>query len=151
MFESLGAGYQHTCGLKANGAAYCWGRNNQGELGEGTTADRMVSPTLVVDNHVFASISIDDQFSCGLKADGSAYCWGLNDFGQLGDGTNITTNKNRPVPVSGGHTFKSLTLGYKLTLGLLGDGSPYVWGLPQPYVGSPPWRVEPVPVDTSGM
>ena len=95
-FSTVSAGTYHTCGLAAVGAAYCWGFNGHGELGDGTTTNRS-TPTLVAGSVSFLAISSGDTHTCGLAAAGAAYCWGDNSTGQLGDGT--TTNRLAPTPV----------------------------------------------------
>jgi len=88
--------------LTSGGAAYCWD-----ELGRDTPAVR--SPTPVDGGVTFSSLTAGYRHTCGLTSSGTAYCWGLNLFGELGDGT--TTGSGSPVPVTGGLTFTSLTAG----------------------------------------
>src|SRR5438552_176165 len=80
----------YSCGVTTSGSAYCWGLNAYGQLGDGTTANRLV-PTLVSGGLTFVSVAAsttpDGAHTCGLTTSGSVYCWGLNDHGQLGDGT----------------------------------------------------------------
>ena len=92
----MSAGFVHTCGFTTAGAAYCWGFNIYGALGDGTTTDRS-SPELVAGGVSFAAVSAGDGHTCGVTAAGAAYCWGDNSSGQLGDGT--TTNRLTPVRV----------------------------------------------------
>jgi alpha-tubulin suppressor-like RCC1 family protein len=95
-FTSISVG-GHACGVEAEtGHGYCWGPNESGQLGDGTTIDRLV-PTLVAGGRLrFSSISPGDAATCGVEAEtGSAYCWGSNAVGQLGDGT--TTARLEPA------------------------------------------------------
>jgi len=80
------------------GKAYCWGSNNQGRLGDGTTTDRTI-PTLVSGEYTWASVDGGVSHTCGVTTAGEAYCWGNNANGKLGDGT--TTNRSVPVKVGG--------------------------------------------------
>jgi len=80
------AGAVHTCALVAGGAAYCWGQNLQGQLGDGTTTNRS-SPVAVSGGHRFRSIHAGGALTCGITTDGNELCWGFNQSGQLGDGT----------------------------------------------------------------
>ena len=100
-FAALTGGGSHTCGVTAAGAASCWGLNELGELGNGSTTNSSV-PTLVAGGLSFAALNagIGNVHTCGLTTGGSAYCWGFNSSGQLGDGT--TTSSSVPVLVSGG-------------------------------------------------
>ena len=97
-FTTISAGIYHSCGLTSGGAAYCWGYNDFGRLGDGTTSNR-TSPVAVAGGLVFRAISAKSYGTCGITTDGATYCWGRNDFGQLGDGT--TTNRSTPVAVLG--------------------------------------------------
>jgi len=73
----------HTCGLTTGGAAYCWGRNNYGQVGDGTDSTR-TNPEAVSGGLVFQAISAGEAHTCGLTAGGAAYCWGDNGAGELG-------------------------------------------------------------------
>lgn len=84
-FVQLDGHGQYACGRTAAGDVYCWGRNTQGQLGDGTTTNRSV-PTKVVGSHVFLQIATGTVHSCGIASDG-VYCWGANTRGILGDGT----------------------------------------------------------------
>src|SRR5688572_11487213 len=84
--QSVTVGFQHACGLDAQGRAFCWGPNSEGELGDGTDSAR-VAPTRVAGNQTFASIAAGHRHTCALTAEGQAYCWGSNTTGALGDGT----------------------------------------------------------------
>ncbi len=121
----ISAGYRYFCGLTTSGVAYCWGSNQYGQLGTGTTLDA-ASPVAVAGGLSFRHIASAAWHACGLNADGTAYCWGFNGAGQLGDGT--TTNRALPVAVSGGLRFAQLTTGGAHTCGLTTSGTAYCWG-----------------------
>ena len=132
-FASITAGGDHTCGFTANGTAYCWGANDQGQLGDGTT-DTRVAPSAVTGGLSFSSLTAGGLHTCGLTVNGMAYCWGANDQGQLGDGTSGTqaernlANRTAPVRVTGALTFSSLVAGSYHTCGLTASGTAYCWG-----------------------
>jgi alpha-tubulin suppressor-like RCC1 family protein len=142
-FTALTAGDYHTCALATAGAAYCWGRNDPGTLGDGGLLDRY-SPVPVVGDLSFVALTAGGGHTCGLTSDGTAYCWGANDWGQLGIGTTIgpqspcqsPIDSNRgvgncstvPVPVSGGQHFSAISAGGLQTCALTLAGAAYCWG-----------------------
>ena len=76
----------HACALDAAGVASCWGTNDFGQLGDGTTADR-ASPVAVGLLAGAAQVTAGGAHSCAVTGEGVAYCWGANRHGQLGTGT----------------------------------------------------------------
>ena len=124
-FRSLSAGYQFTCGLTTGNAAYCWGYNQGGELGDGTTTQRN-TPVAVTGGLTFQSISAGAFHACGLTTAGTLYCWGYNASGALGDGT--FTDHASPHLVSGGLTFRGIAAGNGFTCGIDTGNVAYCWG-----------------------
>ena len=125
---SLVATGGHTCALTTAGAAYCWGFNGSGQLGNGQTGIVNATPVAVAGGLTFQTLSVSrvDPVSCGLAQDGAAYCWGENNEGEVGDGT--TTGRLTPTAVAGGLKFKSLVLGDGHSCALTADGRAYCWG-----------------------
>lgn len=121
---STGSGAQ-TCGVTTTGAAYCWGNNKYGQLGDDATANSL-TPTVVATSVKFSSISVSAQHTCGVTTAGDAYCWGANSYGQLGTGS--TTASLHPVAVSGGLKFASIATGSASTCGVTTSGAAYCWG-----------------------
>lgn len=157
-FAQVDAGSTHTCALTSAGSAYCWGRNNAGQLGDNSTTNRFddqkSAPAAVAGGLVFTSLSAASLHACGLTAAGTAYCWGANSAGQLGDGT--TTNRPVPVAVTGGLSFAKITTGgyaRGLTCGLTISGAAYCWGenvAGQLGIGTTDDIAHPVPTPVSG-
>ena len=96
----------HTCAITNAGAAYCWGGNQSGQLGasSGETCTATfgsfacsTTPVAVAGSIAFVDIAVGITHTCGVAVDGTAYCWGSNSDGQLGDGT--TNDSSVPVAV----------------------------------------------------
>jgi alpha-tubulin suppressor-like RCC1 family protein len=96
-FASVSAGGSSTCGLDPTGAAYCWGSNDSGQIGNGGGPAEV--PMAVLGELRFGSISVASDHVCALTLEGSAYCWGDNSYGQLGTG--MPDDANTPVAVAG--------------------------------------------------
>ncbi len=120
-FTAVTAGRGHACALTASGAAYCWGDNYTGQLGDGTTSTR-ISPTAVVGGHTFVALAAGYDHTCGVASDGIAYCWGAG--GALGGSPNSWI----PVPVAGNLTFAAITAGVHYSCALTTEGLAYCWG-----------------------
>jgi alpha-tubulin suppressor-like RCC1 family protein len=116
-----------SCGLTTGSVAYCWGANFSGELGDGSTTNRL-TPVPVAGSLRFRQVSAGAFHSCGVTTDRRAYCWGDNVFGQLRDGTTIQ-QRLTPVPVAGGRQFRTLDAGYGATCGVsYPDNRAFCWG-----------------------
>src|SRR5207253_274101 len=132
-FTALNVGTQHTCARATDGSWYCWGLNNYGQLGTGATGPETCAGAACSSRPVAVSAGINltavvagRRHSCGVTSAGTAYCWGENVSGQLGDGT--TTNSLTPVAVAGGLTFATLSPFISHTCGLTTGGVGYCWG-----------------------
>jgi len=129
-----------------DGAAYCWGGNGFDELGVGgaVVCDPNLpcsapAPLPVVGGKRFVQISAGSNHTCGVTSDGIGYCWGDNEYGQLGDPTvpiqcrafpdYSNCLRNTPTPVGGGLKFAQLAAGALHTCGLTTKGKAYCWGL----------------------
>jgi hypothetical protein len=123
-FQMISAGYVHTCGLTSTGAAYCWGFNGTGNLGDESLTTRLI-PVPVAGGQLFTSIEAGYFATCALTATGDAYCWGDNRQGQLGDGT--LTSRSVPVPSASGLKFQSIST-FGQTCGLTVSKNAYCWG-----------------------
>ena len=109
-FYQVSAGHDHSCGVTTENRAYCWGRNSEGQLGDGTTITRL-APRAVAGSLRFRQISASFSSTCGVTTDFRAYCWGDNPLGELGDGT--TNRRLEPAPVAGGHRFRQVNTSFE--------------------------------------
>jgi len=123
----VSAGGAHSLALRADGTLWGWGRNEFGELGDNTTTDRHVPTPEFSNSTDWAAISSGMSFSLGLKHDGTLWTWGLNDKGQLGDGTIV--NKHEPTrEVTAASDWMVASAGSNHTLAIKQDGSLWAWG-----------------------
>lgn len=94
----ISGGRMHVCVLRSDSTVYCWGRNETGELGDGTMISKSV-PVRSGDIDTATQVSAGEYHSCARLQDGTAQCWGAAAFGQVGDGT--TADTDTPVTVIG--------------------------------------------------
>ena len=129
-FKIITVGAAHACGLTANGTAYCWGKNTNGQLGDSTTTDRP-EPTPVSAGLKFKVISAGGSHTCGISKDNVPYCWGNNENGQLGLGT-TTIGPSFPFRVAGDQFMTLIVAGPRHTCGTMKhwdkEGMALCWG-----------------------
>ena len=119
---SVGSGL--TCALRDDDTLWCWGQNGAGQLGDGTTVDRL-APTQVGTDSGWTGISVGLEYSCGIRA-GALYCWGFNGSGQLGDGTSIS--RLLRVRVGTANDWSQVAAADAHTCATRLDGSLHCWG-----------------------
>lgn len=139
-----GSSISPKCSIHNNGKVRCWGTNNQGQLGDGTTTDRL-SPTAINSSEEFIALTVGYSYGCALSSQNKVFCWGRNNVGQLGDGTFVDrlspvavdpSESYRLIKSNNGNSTCGLTVSDKLkcwghnTEGLLGDGSMVNQNLP---------------------
>jgi alpha-tubulin suppressor-like RCC1 family protein len=124
---SIALGDSHSCALQTGGEIKCWGSNNHGQLGDGTT-DGSTNPVEVSGITTATSLAVGPAyfFSCALLKDGKVMCWGYNNVGQLGDST--TNDRYTAVEVVGITRATSIALGSSNACALLQDGKIKCWG-----------------------
>jgi alpha-tubulin suppressor-like RCC1 family protein len=130
-FKAIGAGVSHSCALTTTGTVYCWGNNDNGELGNGGTPTYSYTPiavTMPAGVTTFTALSVGQYHNCALATTGAAYCWGLNDFAQLGNNTTVRKNIPTAVTMPTGVTFKAIAAGWAHTCALSSTGTAYCWG-----------------------
>jgi alpha-tubulin suppressor-like RCC1 family protein len=150
-WASISTGNDFSCGVRLDGAGYCWGQNFFGELGNGGTSASL-TPVAVAGGHRFQSIQTAYRGACGLTTDGRALCWGNNRYGRAGLPVTATADvcmqafeylelgvrKFRtdtlpctrvPVEVATGVRFTSVHPGVQASCGRTAAGEAYCWGV----------------------
>jgi alpha-tubulin suppressor-like RCC1 family protein len=129
----VSAGTAHACAV-AGGKAYCWGQGASGQLGNGGSSQKEAPDAVRTDGllagRTVASVTAGGSHSC-VVADGLAFCWGLNDKGQLGTGSNTAANTPVAVDTSGvlmGRSVSRLAAGGSHTCAIA-DSAAFCWGL----------------------
>ena len=123
---AVSAGNNYTCALISNGTIKCWGSNERGRLGIGSTASSVLPSQVVVGITAAIAVETGDLHACALLNDGTVQCWGDNDDGQLGNGT--MTSSSTPVTVYGITSAVAITAGYRHTCALLSNSTASCWG-----------------------
>ena len=127
QFHRLVAGGAHTCAVNLESAGYCWGDNGFFKLGDGSSVAMRVLPSPIAGGISFQQVTAGNGHTCGVATDNTAYCWGLNDDGQLGDGT--LTRRQTPQPVAGGVGFRQTVAAATHTCGVSSASSvAQCWG-----------------------
>ena len=127
----LAVGFIHTCARKTQGQVLCWGDNGAGQVGDGIAFDAGARPSVVKPQQVVGMTDAIDvasggSHSCAIRKNGTVACWGVNTFGQLGDGT--TTRSSTPVPVGNVAGAIAIAAGTSFTCALLQGGLVKCWG-----------------------
>ncbi|MEM9487587.1 MAG: hypothetical protein AAGC55_00515, partial [Myxococcota bacterium] len=156
---STGTRASSTCAVDNYGRVSCWGNNGRGQLGDGSTKDRLVPTPVAADANGHAFDHVTDLCSgvghtCARKSDGTVWCWGDNRRGQLGNGS-VYGISRRPTPVvlSADVQAHGLSCGDRHTCAVTADGSLQCWGdnsSGQLGDGTFHDRLAPVPVTTLG-
>lgn len=120
-FVQMAVGQYHRCGRTQPGEVYCWGGNNFGQVGDGTTST-VNAPTRIGGSLLFRDIAAGAGYTCGVTVANVGYCWGS----QVGDGTE--SMRNVPTPIAGGLAFTSVSGSSNHACGLTTAGEVYCWG-----------------------
>src|SRR5690606_35197193 len=117
---------EHTCALASTGAVRCWGSNDYGQLGDGTTTQRSTPVPVSGLSSGVRAIAAGRFHTCAVMNAGGMKCWGSNDYGELGDGTQ--NERYAPVDVSGLSGAQSAAAGNGHTCAIVSGGGVRCWG-----------------------
>ena len=124
-FTALAVGAVHACALDGAGAAFCWGDNGVGQVGDGTLVDRSL-PAAALGGRSYTQIVAGLEHTCALDAAGVAYCWGA--ASRIGRSTTSATERATPTAVDGTQRFVQIAAGGSHTCGLDNSGQTWCWG-----------------------
>ncbi|MHB1314126.1 MAG: prepilin-type N-terminal cleavage/methylation domain-containing protein [Christensenellales bacterium] len=134
--KAMAVGWDYSCTIASDDLAYCWGHDgSDGRLGDNSTTNRQVPVAVytlgVLSGKTTKSISATDAHTCVIASDDKPYCWGLNNYGQLGN--NLTSSSLEPAAVDmtgvlSGKTIKHVSVGYEHTCAIASDNLGYCWG-----------------------
>lgn len=125
-WTAVDAGADHACGIRTQGSLWCWGNNKLGQLGVGRRTHGAYHPVAVQPASGWLSVSTHYKHTCASRVDQTAYCWGANGSGELGDG--YGARKFRPQQVGGEGSWATVAAGGVHTCGTHLDGSAWCWG-----------------------
>jgi alpha-tubulin suppressor-like RCC1 family protein len=123
-FRQVDAGAQFTCGLTTGDEVFCWGRNDAGQLGIGSTAPYSPSPREVAGGRTYRQVRAGlGAMACAISTARDAFCWGAGDLGNGASGT-----RRSPVKVSGGLDWLQLAVGAGYVCGISTVNEAWCWG-----------------------
>ena len=125
-WTQIALGLQHSCAIDSGTEIWCWGWNENGQLGMINGNDGYNVPTKAPIGTGWTRITVGTSHTCGIKTGGGLWCWGGNWIGQLGDGT--TDDRWSPVRIRSDLTWKSVAAGADHTCATTTGGALYCWG-----------------------
>ncbi|HJM24432.1 MAG TPA: hypothetical protein QF821_02155, partial [Candidatus Thalassarchaeaceae archaeon] len=125
---AVSSGESHTCAVLNDGTMKCWGLNSNGQLGDGTSTDRLSPENVLMGDEDALMVSTGSYHTCAIMGDRSVMCWGDNWNGQLGDGTNTDRLSPVEITVPSNSSAVSLDAGALHTCLGMNDGSMFCWG-----------------------
>ena len=125
-WATVAAGERYTVAVRTDGSLWAWGDNAGGRTGLGTVSGSTRAPTRIGADNDWLSVSAGWRHTVAIRVDGSLWAWGLNEGGQLGDGT--TTNRNTPTRIGTATDWRFVSVGVAHTIAARTDGSLWTWG-----------------------
>lgn len=126
-YAQVAVGQGHVCAIDAAGALFCWGRNTNGELGIGLDEGQLREPTRVGGETDWIDIAASQHSTCGVREDGSLWCWGGNAFMELAQ-PELDGTYPEPLEVGAGLDFADVETGWFHTCAIRRSGELRCWG-----------------------
>lgn len=125
-WQSVSCGWYHTAAIKTDGSLWSWGRNDGGEVGDGTMHTVRNVPVRIGTGNNWRAVSCSSFFTIGLKTDGTLWSWGGSSSGATG--TDVFTYTTVPTQLGTDSNWQSISTGYNYVLAIKTDGSLWGWG-----------------------
>lgn len=127
LYRAVDVGHGHVCGVRDSGLLYCWGRNTARQLGLGPdAAEQIRKPTQVGSQNNWRLVQAGADSSCAIDATGALYCWGTNEFGNLGTGQRDTYSL--PTRIGPELTFRDISIDTFHSCAIDAERALYCWG-----------------------
>ena len=136
-WKQVSVGGNYSCGIYYDDKVYCWGYNGYGEVGVGSAETKIFNPTAIkgdLANKRVKLVTTGRFHVCALTLDGQAYCWGWNNWGEVGDGTYqekrlpVKVKATTPEDVLYDKTIKQISASNRSTCAVASDNKAYCWG-----------------------
>ncbi len=124
-WDEITAGYKMTCGMRTSDELYCWGNNDYGQIGDGTS-ERRDEPTPIATSLNWVSVTSMVDHNCGILSSKLGVCWGNNDYGQIGDGT--SERRDEPTPIATNIGLNKVSGGLEHSCAILVTSEIECWG-----------------------
>ncbi len=127
QWSATASGNSHTCAIhNTDQSLWCWGGNGNGQIGQGTISALIAEPTELAAGSQWLSIAANGNHSCAIRSDSSLWCWGGNDAGQVGNGSN--ENVTTPTLINSATDWRIIDLGTDHSCGIKNDNTLWCWG-----------------------
>ena len=127
VFNKISTGNSHTCAI-ASGELYCWGTDNDGQIGNGSgSTNDVLSAQKIGSSSTWNAIASGSYHTCGID-NGELFCWGRDNYGQVGNGSGSSSNVETPQKIGSSNTWSDIALGSYHTCGI-DNGELFCWGV----------------------
>lgn len=125
-FRSVTTGENHTCAISLDNRLFCWGSNEDGQVGGGSSTGTQNSPLHIDSGVTYLSVASGDMHTCAITTDNKLKCWGRNEYGQLGLGD--TSERTSPTDTDNTASYKYVAAGSRSTCAIRTDDKLFCWG-----------------------
>jgi alpha-tubulin suppressor-like RCC1 family protein len=127
IWATVSVGVAHACATRTDGTLWCWGHNDEGEVGNGTVTAQPSPVQIGAGITTWSTVDAGSFHTCATRTDGTLWCWGFNQFGEVGIGS-VVTPQTSPVQVGAATTWNGVSAGGYHTCATRTDGTLWCWG-----------------------